>query len=73
MLEPSINNDERIKAQAHSAPLFPVQSVAAAQHLAELHPLAAGRGALVVIVDSGVDLPRRHLAGHTETCENLVV
>lgn len=56
----------------HRDPLYPVQPVARAWHLAELHELATGRSVRVAVVDSGVEGGHPDLAGQLMLSENFV-
>jgi subtilisin family serine protease len=53
-------------------PLYPLQPVARAWHLTELHHAALGRGVRVAVVDSGIDSGHPDLAGQIERRENFV-
>jgi hypothetical protein len=53
-------------------PLYPAQPAASDWHLAELHRLATGRGVLVAVIDSGVDVAHPDLRGQVATTRNFV-
>jgi subtilisin family serine protease len=60
------------RVQAHNDPLYSVQPVATAWHLAELHELATGRQMRVAVIDSAVELAHPDLDGQIELSENFV-
>jgi subtilisin family serine protease len=60
------------QAQSHNDPLFAVQPVASAWHLAELHRWTMGAGVRVAVVDSGVESQHPDLAGQVELSENFI-
>ena len=60
------------RAQGYDDPLYPVQPVVSAWHLADLHTLATGRQVRVAVIDSGVEPKHPDLAGQIELRENFV-
>jgi len=52
--------------------LYPTQPAAVQWHLAELHPLATGRGTRVAVIDSGVASQHPDLLGQVVLNENFV-
>jgi subtilisin family serine protease len=53
-------------------PLYPAQPAALDWHLAELHRLATGRGVLVAVIDSGVDIAHPDLRGQVAAARDFV-
>jgi subtilisin family serine protease len=62
------------RAQAgHDDPLYPLQPVAQAWHLQDLHEVSTGRQVRIAVVDSGVDELHPDLVGQVVLRENFVV
>ncbi|HJW12986.1 MAG TPA: S8 family serine peptidase [Albitalea sp.] len=60
------------RAQSYDDPLYAVQPVASAWHLADLHALATGRQVRVAVIDSGIEPKHPDLAGQIELRENFI-
>jgi len=56
----------------HDDPLFSLQPVASAWHLADLHRFATGRRVRIAEIDSGVESTHPDLAGQVHAVENFV-
>jgi hypothetical protein len=60
------------RARGHNDPLYPLQPVAQAWHLDDLHELSTGRNVRVAVVDSRVDEHQPDLEGQVAVKENFV-
>lgn len=60
------------RAKGHNDPLYAVQPVATAWHLADLHELATGRRVRIAVIDSGIELIHPDLTGQIDLSENFV-
>lgn len=60
------------RTRGHDDPLYPLQPVAQAWHLDELHDIATGRNVRVAVVDSRVDRHHPDLEGQVALEENFV-
>jgi len=60
------------RSLGHDDPLYPLQPVASAWQLHELHRVSTGRRVLIAEIDSGVEQNHPDLIGQVESVENVV-
>ena len=63
---------QTFRALSYNDPLFALQPTAERWHLEALHAASTGRGVVIALVDSGVDMDQPDLAGRVRTTANFV-
>ena len=60
------------RGASHNDPLYAAEPAAVQWHLGDLHRIASGRGTVVAVVDSGIDVRHPDLAGQVVANRNFV-